>query len=66
MFVQPVNNQPPVVTVRPLQVFENGYVIIMPNNLDAVDTDSSDEALTFTVVRAPRYGQLKLQGQFNE
>lgn len=64
VFVQPVNNQPPVVTVKPVQVFENGYVIFMPNDLDATDADTSDESLTFTVQRPPRSGKLKLHGKF--
>ena len=65
IFVQPVNDKQPVVTVRPLQVFENGYVIIMPTNLDATDEDTSDQSITFTVERLPRHGKLKLQGSLS-
>ena len=64
VFVQPINNQPPRVSVKHVQVFENGYVIIMPINLDATDADTSDESLTFTIQKPPRNGKLKLQGEF--
>ncbi|XP_013413797.1 FRAS1-related extracellular matrix protein 2-like [Lingula anatina] len=60
--LQPVDNKPPVITNPGFSVFENNYLQITPQNLDAVDPDTDGNMINFTVVEIPVHGQLTYLG----
>ncbi|XP_051993005.1 FRAS1-related extracellular matrix protein 2-like isoform X2 [Xyrauchen texanus] len=62
IFLQPVDNKPPVITNTGFTVLEHNTFIITKNELDASDQDTEDENIKFTVTQIPRFGQLQYLG----
>ncbi|KAG7461729.1 hypothetical protein MATL_G00194240 [Megalops atlanticus] len=62
IFLQPVDNKPPLITNTGFTVLERSTYIITKTELDATDQDTDDDKITFTVVQVPRYGQLQYLG----
>uniref|UniRef100_A0AAR2LKM0 Calx-beta domain-containing protein n=1 Tax=Pygocentrus nattereri TaxID=42514 RepID=A0AAR2LKM0_PYGNA len=62
IFLQPVDNKPPVITNTGFTVLERSTYIITKNELDASDQDTEDENIIFKVIQIPRYGQLQYLG----
>nr|XP_037285071.1 LOW QUALITY PROTEIN: FRAS1-related extracellular matrix protein 2-like [Rhipicephalus microplus] len=62
IILQPVDNKPPAVHNRGLSVTEKASVEITPEDLDAIDTDTPSEELTFVVIKVPAYGAIQLGG----
>ncbi len=61
--LQPVNNNPPTVTHADIMVLENGFTILNPDTLDAIDKDSEDKDIRFKVTKLPKHGKLRLGGK---
>uniref|UniRef100_A0A8B9HIC2 Fras1 related extracellular matrix 3 n=1 Tax=Astyanax mexicanus TaxID=7994 RepID=A0A8B9HIC2_ASTMX len=59
IFLQPVDNKPPVITNTGFTVLERSTFIISKNELDASDQDTEEEHIIFKVIQIPRYGQLQ-------
>ncbi|KAG5285317.1 hypothetical protein AALO_G00002060 [Alosa alosa] len=62
IFLQPVDNKPPMITNTGFTVAERGTYIITKNELDASDQDTELENIIFTVTQIPRYGHLQYLG----
>ncbi|XP_075544224.1 FRAS1-related extracellular matrix protein 2-like isoform X1 [Dermacentor variabilis] len=62
ILLQPVDNKPPAVHNRGINVAEKASVVITLDDLDATDTDTPSEELTFVLVKAPAYGAIRLAG----
>ncbi|KAM9314134.1 FRAS1-related extracellular matrix protein 3 [Pholidichthys leucotaenia] len=62
IFLQPVDNKPPLITNTGFTVMERNTYIITRRELHATDTDTDDENIIFTVIQIPRYGQLQYLG----
>uniref|UniRef100_A0A671KDL8 Fras1 related extracellular matrix 3 n=1 Tax=Sinocyclocheilus anshuiensis TaxID=1608454 RepID=A0A671KDL8_9TELE len=62
IFLQPVDNKPPVITNTGFTVLERNTYIITTNELNASDQDTEDENIKFTVTQIPRFGQLQYLG----
>ncbi|KAK7166140.1 hypothetical protein R3I93_006042 [Phoxinus phoxinus] len=62
IFLQPVDNKPPVITNTGFTVLERNTYIITKNELDASDQDTEDENIKFIVTQIPRFGQLQYLG----
>lgn len=62
IFLQPVDNKPPMITNTGFTVLERGTYIITKNELDASDQDTESENIIFTVTQIPRYGHLQYLG----
>uniref|UniRef100_A0AAQ4PV11 Calx-beta domain-containing protein n=1 Tax=Gasterosteus aculeatus aculeatus TaxID=481459 RepID=A0AAQ4PV11_GASAC len=62
IFLQPVDNKPPLITNTGFNVMERSTYIITKKELHATDTDTDDENIIFTVTQIPRYGQLQYLG----
>ncbi|XP_033942134.1 FRAS1-related extracellular matrix protein 3 [Pseudochaenichthys georgianus] len=62
IFLQPVDNKPPIITNKGFTVMESASHIITRNELLATDTDTDDDSIIFTVTQTPRYGQLQYLG----
>ncbi|XP_031415899.1 FRAS1-related extracellular matrix protein 3 [Clupea harengus] len=62
IFLQPVDNKPPMITNTGFTVLETGTYIITKKELDASDQDTELENILFTVTQIPRYGQLQYLG----
>ena len=62
IFLQPVDNKPPLITNTGFNVMERRTYIITRKDLHATDTDTDDENILFTVTQIPRYGQLQYFG----
>ena len=61
--VIPVDDDLPVLmTFEPIVVPQNGYALIRPTNLEAVDHDTASTDVLYVVTQPPRYGQLLLGG----
>ncbi|XP_054706772.1 FRAS1-related extracellular matrix protein 2-like [Uloborus diversus] len=60
IFLQPVDNKPPVIHNKGIEVFENGFTVITPEVLNAVDEDTDPHLITFTIVQAPKHGTLQI------
>lgn len=54
-----VDGTPPVLRIRPIVVRENGIVVISTDYLHAVDQNSRDQTIKYTVLDAPKYGRLE-------
>ncbi|XP_059902249.1 FRAS1-related extracellular matrix protein 3 [Gadus macrocephalus] len=62
IFLQPVDNKPPVITNTGFTVLERGMHIISRKELHATDKDTEDENIIFTVTQVPRHGILQYLG----
>ncbi|XP_035282659.1 FRAS1-related extracellular matrix protein 3 [Anguilla anguilla] len=62
IFLQPVDNKPPVITNTGFTVLERSTYVITKSELDATDQDTDDDQITFAVTQVPRYGQLQYLG----
>ncbi|XP_041935814.1 FRAS1-related extracellular matrix protein 3 isoform X1 [Alosa sapidissima] len=62
IFLQPVDNKPPMITNTGFTVAERGTYIITKNELNASDQDTELENIIFTVTQIPRYGHLQYLG----
>lgn len=62
IFLQPVDNKPPVITNTGFTCLERSTYIITKKELHASDQDTDDENIIFTVTQIPRYGQLQYLG----
>lgn len=62
IFLQPVDNKPPMITNTGFTVLERGTYIITKKELDASDQDTELENIIFTVTQIPRYGHLQYLG----
>ncbi|KAH6937297.1 hypothetical protein HPB50_026492 [Hyalomma asiaticum] len=62
VLLQPVDNKPPAVHNRGISVTEKATVAITLEDLDAIDTDTPSEELTFVVIKVPAYGTIRLGG----
>ncbi|XP_006629615.2 FRAS1-related extracellular matrix protein 3 [Lepisosteus oculatus] len=62
IFLQPVDNKPPQITNTGFTVLERNTYIITKAELDAIDQDTDDDKITFTVTQAPRFGLLQYLG----
>uniref|UniRef100_A0A8C7ZI10 Fras1 related extracellular matrix 3 n=1 Tax=Oryzias sinensis TaxID=183150 RepID=A0A8C7ZI10_9TELE len=62
IFLQPVDNKPPLITNTGFTVMERSTYTITTKELHATDTDTDDENIIFTVTQIPQYGQLKQLG----
>ncbi|KAF6724623.1 FRAS1-related extracellular matrix protein 2 [Oryzias melastigma] len=62
IFLQPVDNKPPLITNTGFTVMERSTYIITTKELHATDTDTDDENIIFTVTQIPQYGQLQHLG----
>ncbi|XP_013782373.1 extracellular matrix protein 3-like, partial [Limulus polyphemus] len=56
--LRPVDNKPPTIHNKGLEVFENGFVTLSPDVLDAKDVDTDSNSIQFTVKQTPSYGIL--------
>ena len=56
--LKPVNNQAPRAVVRPLEVAELSEAILGKEQLKALDVDTPDSGISFTLVTVSRYGIL--------
>lgn len=66
IFLEPVDNKPPVVMNAGLDMYENSMMIITPEMLDAQDSDTSGTDIKFVVTEEPQYGILKKGGMVLE
>ncbi|KAI1883643.1 hypothetical protein AGOR_G00233680 [Albula goreensis] len=62
IFLQPVDNKPPIITNTGFTVLERSTYIITKSELDATDRDTDDDKINFVVTQVPRYGQLQYLG----
>ncbi|XP_067106912.1 FRAS1-related extracellular matrix protein 3 isoform X1 [Osmerus mordax] len=62
IFLQPVDNKPPLITNTGFTVLERSTYIITRKELFATDKDTDDENILFTVTLIPRFGQLQYLG----
>lgn len=62
IFLQPVDNKPPLITNTGFTVYERGSHIITKKELLATDSDTEDENIIFTVVQVPHHGKLQYLG----
>uniref|UniRef100_A0A669EDI1 Fras1 related extracellular matrix 3 n=1 Tax=Oreochromis niloticus TaxID=8128 RepID=A0A669EDI1_ORENI len=62
IFLQPVDNKPPLITNTGFTVLERGTYVITRKELHATDTDTDDDNIIFTVTQIPQYGQLQYLG----
>ncbi|XP_071087584.1 FRAS1-related extracellular matrix protein 2-like [Haliotis cracherodii] len=58
--VKPVDNKPPEVFNRGVEIEENGYAIIDTSMLDVQDVDTGDDGIKFELVEIPLHGILQL------
>lgn len=62
IFLQPVDNKPPLITNTGFTVMERGTYVITRKELHATDTDTDDENIVFTMTQGPVSGQLQYLG----
>ncbi|MGH0133017.1 UNVERIFIED_CONTAM: hypothetical protein FKN15_022782 [Acipenser sinensis] len=62
IFLQPVDNMPPQITNTGFTILERNTFIITRTELDATDPDTDDDAITFTLTQAPKFGLLQYFG----
>nr|KAG5696526.1 hypothetical protein BaRGS_021062 [Batillaria attramentaria] len=59
VLLNPVDNQPPIITNGGISIPEDGITILSPDILDVVDPDTDSEELMFEVMETPLHGMLK-------
>ncbi|XP_076351865.1 extracellular matrix protein 3-like [Tachypleus tridentatus] len=57
----PVDNKPPIIRNKGLEVFENGFVNLSPDVLDADDVDTDPNFISFTLKQVPNNGNINLR-----
>lgn len=62
IFLQPVDNKPPIITNTGFTVMERAAFVITSKELHATDTDTDDENIVFTVTKIPDHGLLQYLG----
>uniref|UniRef100_H3DK22 Fras1 related extracellular matrix 3 n=1 Tax=Tetraodon nigroviridis TaxID=99883 RepID=H3DK22_TETNG len=62
IFLQPVDNKPPVIANKGFTVTERGTFVITKNELYVTDTDTDNENIVFTVTQIPTHGHLQYLG----
>ncbi|XP_032398648.1 FRAS1-related extracellular matrix protein 3 [Etheostoma spectabile] len=62
IFLQPVDNKPPLIINTGFTVMERSTYVITRKELHATDTDTDDENIIFTVTQIPLFGQLQYLG----
>ncbi len=62
IFLQPVDNKPPLIINTGFTVMERSTYVITKKELHATDTDTDDVNIVFTVTQIPTYGQLQYLG----
>ncbi|XP_061626890.1 FRAS1-related extracellular matrix protein 3 [Phyllopteryx taeniolatus] len=62
IFLQPVDNKPPLITNPGFTIMERGSYVITTKDLHATDTDTNDENIIFTVSQVPKHGRLQYLG----
>uniref|UniRef100_UPI00358F97B5 FRAS1-related extracellular matrix protein 2-like isoform X2 n=1 Tax=Myxine glutinosa TaxID=7769 RepID=UPI00358F97B5 len=62
IFLQPVNNKPPTITNTGFTIFEDGQFVLSSAVLNALDTDTSSDDISFTLRQVPRHGVLQNVG----
>ncbi|XP_042907734.2 extracellular matrix protein 3 [Parasteatoda tepidariorum] len=60
ILLQPVDNKPPIIHNKGIEIEENGFAILTPDILDVTDADTDPSLLTFIVVRTPEYGSIQI------
>ncbi|KAL4240401.1 Extracellular matrix protein fras1 [Mactra antiquata] len=61
--VSPVDDSIPVVSIRTLRVQEGVRKLITDFDLKAVDEDTKENSLMFTITREPRFGRIEHQSE---
>lgn len=59
IFLQPVDNKPPLITNTGFTVMERSSFILTKKELHATDTDTDDDNIVFTVVQVPQHGNFQ-------
>ena len=54
-----VDGTPPVLRIRPITATENGVFVISTDYLHAVDQNTPDHTIKYTIVQASRYGRIE-------
>ncbi|XP_077427082.1 FRAS1-related extracellular matrix protein 3 [Vanacampus margaritifer] len=62
IFLQPVDNKPPLITNPGFSIMERDSYVITSKDLHATDTDTDDENIIFTVSQVPKHGRLQYLG----
>ncbi|XP_068606888.1 FRAS1-related extracellular matrix protein 3 [Brachionichthys hirsutus] len=62
IFLQPVDNTPPLITNTGFTLMEGGTYVLSKKDLHATDADTDDQNIVFTVVQAPLNGKLQYLG----
>ncbi|XP_077380250.1 FRAS1-related extracellular matrix protein 3 [Festucalex cinctus] len=62
IFLQPVDNKPPLITNPGFSIMERDSYVITSKDLHATDTDTDDENIIFTVSQVPKHGLLQYLG----
>ncbi|KFM81378.1 Extracellular matrix protein 3, partial [Stegodyphus mimosarum] len=60
ILLQPVDNKPPIIHNKGLEVFENGFAALTPDVIDVVDEDTDPNLLIFTITQTPQHGSLQI------
>ncbi|GFT76574.1 extracellular matrix protein 3 [Trichonephila clavipes] len=60
ILLQPVDNKPPIVHNKGIEIFENGFATLTPDVLDVVDEDTDPSLLVFSVINKPKHGSLQI------
>lgn len=60
ILLQPIDNKPPIIHNKGLEVFENGFTVISTDNLDVTDEDTDPSLLTFSILQTPEHGTLQI------
>ncbi|KAM8940061.1 FRAS1-related extracellular matrix protein 3 [Pelodytes ibericus] len=59
IFLQPVDNKPPVITNTGFTVPERGFFTLSKSELDVTDADTDVTSITFSLSQAPLHGELQ-------
>ncbi|KAM6972363.1 FRAS1-related extracellular matrix protein 3 [Aplochiton taeniatus] len=62
IFLQPVDNKPPVITNTGFTCLERSIFVITKKELHATDKDTENENIIFTLTQIPLYGKLQYLG----
>ncbi|KAM8843174.1 FRAS1-related extracellular matrix protein 3 [Synchiropus picturatus] len=62
IFLQPVDNKPPLITNTGFTVMERNAYVLSKKDLYATDTDTDDENIIFTITQTPQFGHLQYLG----
>ncbi|XP_063314539.1 FRAS1-related extracellular matrix protein 3 [Pelobates fuscus] len=62
IYLQPVDNKPPVITNSGFTVPERGLFTLSKSELDATDPDTDTSSIVFTLSQVPLHGELQYNG----